>query len=143
MDSRAKTPILASFAVALTAIAVGAVGLANAFTQDDLGLIAQTERLHGLAHWREILTLPYWPPPYVPDLYRPVTSLLLALQWDLGGGSAAVYRVGSVLLSLATALAFLGLARRLLPPAIAAGAALLFAAHPVHVEAVALAVAQS
>jgi hypothetical protein len=136
------SPLLAALAVAAVAVAASVLCLANQFTLDDAGLILGSDRFHGLSHWKEILTSPYWPPPYAQDLYRPLTSLMLALQYQLGGGDPVLYRVLSVLLYAGATLAVLHLAWRLLPPAIALGAALLFAAHPVHVEATVLAVAQ-
>ena len=136
------SPLLAALAVAVVAVAASMLCLANQFTFDDAGLILGSERLHGLARWKEILTSPYWPPPYAQDLYRPLTSLMLALQYQLGGGDPVLFRVVSVLLYSGASLAVLHLAWRLLPPAIALGTALLFAAHPVHVETTVLAVAQ-
>jgi hypothetical protein len=136
------SPIIAALAVVAVAVAASVLCLANQFTLDDAGLILGTERLHGLSRWKEILTSPYWPPPYAQDLYRPLTSLILALQYQLGGGDPALFRVVSVLLYAGASLAVLHLASRLLPPAIALATALLFAAHPVHVETTVLAVAQ-
>lgn len=134
---------IAIIAVAAVAIAASLAGLRNGFVQDDVVLIVDNARLHDLGGWREILTSPYWPPPWTQDLYRPVTSLLLATQFVLGGGSPLVFRVISSLLYATAAVAVLGLAARLSPRRVAIGAALLFAAHPAHVEAVALGVGQS
>jgi hypothetical protein len=131
---------LAVFAVAL---AVSLAGLRNGFVQDDVALIVHNTRAHDLSRWVEILTSPYWPPPWKQDLYRPFTSLWLALQYQLGGGAPLVFRAFSYLLYAAVAVAVLVFTRRLLPQAIAVAVALLFAVHPVHVEAVALGVAQS
>ena len=131
-----------TLAVVAVAVAAAATSLVNQFTLDDAGLIVGTDRLHGLVHWREILASPYWPPPYAQDLYRPLTSLLLALQYQLGAGSPLVFRLVSLALIILASVAVLRLGWRLCPPAVALGIALLFAAHPVHVEAVVLAVAQ-
>ena len=99
--------------------------------------------IQDLSHWREILTQPYWPPPAPPDLYRPLLSFLHLLEYALGGGSPLVFRLVSCLLYAGVCLAVLHLAARLVPFRYALGAALLFAAHPVHVEAVALGVTQN
>ncbi len=125
------------------ALLVCLTGLHNQFTQDDLPLIAQNQRLHALANWRAIVSSPFWPPPYSEDLYRPLTALLLGVEWALGKGGPLLFRVVSGLLYAGAAVAVLGLARRLLPIGLAAMVALLFAAHPVHVEAVALGAGQS
>jgi 4-amino-4-deoxy-L-arabinose transferase-like glycosyltransferase len=132
--------VLLLIAVALAAVLAG---LGNDFTQDDLRLIYENGRVHGLGRWREILGSPYWPPPWNQELYRPVVSLLHAIQYALGGGEPLLFRLVSYLLYVLTAVAVLRLAGRLAPAPIALLAALLFAAHPVHVEAVALAVGQS
>jgi protein O-mannosyl-transferase len=129
--------------VAAVALGASLAGLHNEFAQDDLVIIAQNARVHSLGNWRELLTSPYWPPPYTPDLYRPLTSLLLAMEYALGRGSPLLFRITSYLLYAAAAVGVLALARRLLPLGIAVGVALLFAAHPVHVEAVALGVNQN
>lgn len=128
--------------VALVAIAASAAGLGNRFAQDDVLLIEEHFLLHSLGNWQAILTSPYWPPPHTDALYRPVASLLHALQYSLGGGEPLAFRLTSILLYALASLAVLGLARRLVHPAVALGVALLFAAHPVHVEAVALGVGQ-
>jgi tetratricopeptide (TPR) repeat protein len=130
-------------AVAAVALAASLAGLGNEFVQDDLPLIAQNQRLHDLGNWRALLSSPFWPPPYSPDLYRPLTSLLLAVEWAVGGGAPFLFRLVSYALYAASAIALLLAARRLLPGPIALLVALLFAAHPVHVEATALGVAQN
>ena len=138
--ARAAPAVLSVIAVAL---ATCVAGILNQFTQDDVALIQDSARLHGLAHWREILSSPYWPPPYPPDLYRPVASLLLAIQYALGSGAPIVFRLASCALYAAASVAVFTLASRLCSPAVALAVALLFAVHPVHVEAVTLAVGQS
>jgi tetratricopeptide (TPR) repeat protein len=125
------------------ALAASLAGIRNQFVQDDVILIAQNTRIHELANWREILTSPFWPAPYSEDLYRPLTALLLAIEWALGRGSPVLFRVGSALLYAGASVGVLGLGRRLLPLPVALGVALLFASHPVHVEAVALGVGQN
>jgi tetratricopeptide (TPR) repeat protein len=130
-------------AVVVVAIAASLSGLGNGLAQDDAVLLGASDRLHDLGNWREIVTAPFWPPPYSEYLYRPLTSLLLAVEYALGGGAPIVFRFVSVGFYALAAAAVYGLGRRLLPAGVAFGAALLFAAHPVHVEAVAQAVSQS
>jgi hypothetical protein len=129
-------------AVVVVALAACAVGIANDFTQDDVALIRESSLLRDLSNWPRILSSPYWPPPYAADQYRPVTSLLLALQNAIGSGAPMVFRlVSGVLYAVASALLF-RFASLLVPRGVALCVALLFAAHPVHVEPVALAVGQ-
>ncbi|HTI63576.1 MAG TPA: glycosyltransferase family 39 protein [Gemmatimonadaceae bacterium] len=133
----------ATLLVATLAIASSARGLFNDFVYDDIPLIRDNVRVHDLAHVREIFGHAYWPPPFVEQLYRPLTLLLLAVQYAVGGGSPLAFRVVSYLLYGATAALVYRLATRVLEPRPALAVAALFAVHPVHVEAVALGVNQA
>ncbi len=133
----------AFLAIVGVALAASVAGLANNYAQDDLHLILGNERVQGLGDWYVLLTSPFWPPPYSQDLYRPLTSLLHALEYELGAGAPMVYRIVSYLLLAAAATQVFALGKRILPRTVAFAVALLFAAHPVHVEATALAVGQS
>ncbi len=111
----------------------------NAFVGDGAFLTVFDPGIQDLSRLPGRLLEPSWPGPSSQEVgaWRPVATATYALLWALGGGSPAVFHLGSVLLhGLATALVVLVLAR-VLPPATAAAAGLLFAVHPVHVEAVA------
>ena len=70
--------------------------------------------------------------------YRPVVTLSLAAETHLFGGTPAAYHLMNVVYHLATALALVWAARRLLGSAMAAWlAGLAFALHPIHTESVA------
>jgi hypothetical protein len=104
------------------------------FAYDDLQVIRDRPQFHSLANWREILTASWWP---ARNLYRPLTALTLAVNWAAGGGSASAFHLTNIILhAIASVLVYL-LARELIGAAGAAVAGLLFAVHPVHVEAVA------
>lgn len=124
------------------AIAASIAGLGNDFAYDDAPMIALNARLHGLGNWWEILTSPYWPPPWHEEHYRPLTSFFFAVQHALGAGSPVVFRVTSYLLYAVCSVGVFLLGLRLMPRPMALGVGILFAAHPVHVEAVAAAVGQ-
>lgn len=128
--------------VVLVALAASVSGIRNEFAQDDVALVLEDERVHTLGVVREVFTESYWPGPVHRDLYRPFATLSFAFQWTVGGGSPLIFRLVSYLLYVLVSLAVLALARRLLPSTAALVIGLLFAAHPVHVEAVALAVNQ-
>jgi protein O-mannosyl-transferase len=134
---------LSFLAVVVVALAASVAGFANEFTYDDVSILRDSARLHGFDEWKAILTQPYWPPPLVPDQYRPLLSSLLALQYAIGDGAPVVFRIASYILYAACSVGVWRLGARLLPPAAALAVALLFAAHPVHVEAVAMAVTQN
>ena len=128
--------------IALLAIGASVDSLPNIFVQDDIPVVLKNLDNHSLNEPWTAFTRPYWPKPFSPDLYRPLMSLGLAAQWVAGGGSPVVFRVTSILLYAASAVAFFWLAAILLPIEAAWVAAALFAVHPVHVEAVAVAVNQ-
>jgi hypothetical protein len=128
--------------VIAVALAASLGGLFNDFVYDDVPIIRDNARLHGLSHWREIVARPYWPPPFVEQLYRPLASLLFTLEYAIGGGAPIVFRLVSYLLYATAAVCVLRLGARIVGARAALVAAILFAAHPVHVEAVALGVNQ-
>jgi hypothetical protein len=130
-------------AIAILAIGASISGLLNQYAQDDIAIVLKNPRLHDLGGIARVFSEPYWPPPFIPALYRPFSSISLALQWALGGGSPVALRVVSYLLYAVTCLALFRLTRLSLPLAAAFVAGALFAVHPVHVESVALGVNQS
>lgn len=146
LHTRSRNPgTLVVAIVALVAIVAASTwtGLANGWVQDDLPIIFTNEAVHSLARpWSFFLTA-YWPDPFPRELYRPLTVLLLAMEWAIGDGRPVVFRIASILIYLGTTFMVWRLGRRLLPAWPAFVAAALFAAHPVHVEAVAVAVNQA
>ena len=139
-----RTALRASDAglVILLALVSSVAGLSNDFVYDDVPLIQDNARVHDLGAWRTLLTAPYWPAPFVEQLYRPVAVVVIAFQWALGRADPIAFRIVSYLLYATCAALVLRFGSRLVsrPAAVAAGA--LFAVHPVHVEAVALGVNQ-
>ena len=112
--------------------------LLNAYAYDDLPIIVQETRYPTWRTLPAIFTEPYWPPPYSPDLYRPLASILFGILRLIGGDAAPwMGHAVSVAVYALLALAVLALLRRFVSPAAALAGALLFAAHPVHAEAVA------
>lgn len=129
--------------VAVLALAASATSLRNGFSYDDIHIIVNNARVHTLDQpWQRFLEQ-YWPPEIGVGLYRPVTILAYALQWEAGGGTPLIFHLTSVLLYAMVAVLVLLVARRLLPPGPAFAAAALWAVHPVHVEAVANVIGQS
>lgn len=127
----------------LTGLAASLAGLGNLYAQDDIAIIWKNGAVHSWRGIGALFTTPYWPPPFLGALYRPFASVTFVLQWMIGDGSPIVFRIVSYLLYAAACAALFHLARITLPTAVAFGVAALFAAHPVHVEAVAMAVNQS
>jgi hypothetical protein len=128
---------------ALFAIAASIGGLFNKYVQDDIPIIWKNPVMHSFAGIGELFTRSYWPPPFIPALYRPFASVSFMGQWAVGGGSPIAFRVVSYLLYAAVAIGVFRVARLTLSPMLALAVAALFAVHPLHVEAVAVAVNQS
>ena len=109
--------------------------LANGFVLDDGGVIVQNPLVTSSAAWRAF-ALPYWPDALGGGQYRPLGLLSFALDWHLSGGDHRWFHAVNVLCHGAATLLVGWLAAELLAPVAAGIAALLFAVHPVHVEAV-------
>lgn len=141
--TRSSRQIALGLLVALVALTSSATTFLNHFAQDDMAIVVDDPRASDPGRWDEYLNEAYWPAPMRRDLYRPLTSLLIGVERWAGNGATFPFKVIQLTLYAASAIAVLALAMRLLSPAAAVAAGLLFAAHPVHVEAVALAVTQA
>ncbi len=123
--------------VFLLAVALYLPTARHGFVQDDRAIVAANPAAHSIVAAVKAFRDPYWPRETAAGLYRPVTILSFALDWSVSGGRPGWLHVMNALWhGLATVLLVAVLARWL--PAVAAAAAgLVFAWHPVHVEAVA------
>ena len=131
-----RLPAAALALVAVAALAAYALALRNGYALDDETIVWKNPVVHGFGNLRELLLEPYWRKS--GELYRPVTLLSFAVDWTLFGGSpAAAHAVNLVLHALAAVLVAELVARLGGGAAAAAAAGVLFAVHPVHVEAVA------
>jgi hypothetical protein len=128
-------------AVACVAVAMYLPTLRNQYVYDDLEIVVRNPLMRSFATFPKLLTSPYW--YSTGNLYRPVTSLTLGLDYVLGGGSAVVSHVVNILLHAGVTVMVGLLASRWLPRYAAVVAALVFAIHPVHVEAVSTAVGRA
>ena len=138
-----ESPLRSVRTAALLAAALGALihanSLTNDFAYDDVHIITENEGIHALETLPGALLEPYWPGRYGEQLglWRPTTTLLLGVQYQLAGENPALYHAVNVVAhALTTALVVLLLAELMSLGAALAGG-LLFAVHPVHVEAVA------
>ncbi len=128
---------------ALLAATVGVVvfsgSLANGFAYDDARIVVADAGVHTLHGLETRLSKPYWPSASGARIgnWRPLTTALFAVEWVASGGSPLVFHLVDVMLhGIASALVVLLLAE-LMEAEAAALAGILFAVHPVHVEAVA------
>lgn len=118
------------------ALAASATSLRNGFAYDDVSAIAGDRRIHSLKHLPRLLVSPYWTGDVRDKVYRPLTTAAFALAWAAGEGSPLPFHAANVALHLAVVALVLTLAGAVLARG-AVVAALWFAVHPVHVEAVA------
>ena len=126
----------AALAAGLLAVAVAAPSIRNGFVADDRWVIAERPLLQHPPSLAAVLQEPYWPTGFGGALWRPVVLASYALDYRLGGSPHWFHAVNVLWAGLATALLTL-LACRLSDPVTGLVAGLLFAVHPVHVEAVA------
>ena len=107
------------------------------FVQDDRAIVVSNTAAHSVPAALGAFDDPYWPRETGAGLYRPVTILSYAIDWTVSGGNAGwLHLMNALWHGLVTVLLVLVLARWL-PPLGATAAGLVFAWHPVHVEAVA------
>lgn len=122
---------------------VYANSLFNGFAYDDTWIVAQNTRVHQLTDLRAILLTPYWPSfGSELGLYRPFTILAFAVEWAIGGGAPWVFHLANVLLHAGVSVLVFLVVEQLLSRRAAIAAAILFAVHPLHTEAVANVVGQ-
>jgi protein O-mannosyl-transferase len=122
-------------AVAAVAVVVHLGALWNRFAVDDLPIIANNPLVASLSGvWRAFATS-YWPPGFGGWMYRPLPVATYALDAPLH--SIAWFHFVNLVWHAGASVAVALLARRLADARAALIAGLLFAVHPVHVEAVA------
>ena len=130
-------------AVALAAALAYANALANGYVLDDRGVLVNNPLVTSASGLWRAFAHPYWPAAIGGGQYRPLTIASFALDWWLSGGDPRWLHAVNVFWHVAAAALVWALAAELLAPAAALGAALLFAVHPVHVEAVSNVVGRS
>lgn len=107
------------------------------FVQDDRAVIVSNPAAHSIGTALAAFKDPYWPRETGAGLYRPFTILSYAVDWTIAAGRAGWFHLLNALWHGLAAVLFVLILARWLPPLAAAGAGLVFAWHPVHVEAVA------
>ena len=130
------TPV-AIVAIVLVAAAVYANSVFNQFVLDDRWVILDNPLVHSVSGFWRAWVEPYWPPQHPAGQYRPLALVSFTADWLLSGGDPRWFHAMNVVWHAAASLIVWVLLRRLLSPAGALAAGLLFAVHPVHVEAVA------
>jgi hypothetical protein len=119
-------------AVALV-VYLGALG--NRFAMDDIPLVARNPLVQSISGVWRAFAAPYWPPDFGGHMYRPLAVATWALDQRVGG--TPWFHLVSVMWHVGVCIAVVALVRWVADDRSALIAGLLFAVHPVHVEAVA------
>jgi len=143
-------------AVVLCALVPHLPALWNRFAMDDLYIVAWNPLVHSISGVFGAFAGPYWPPDLGGQMYRPLPLASFALTWAIAGGHPLLFHAMNLLWHAGVAVVVTALALRTPSPegrggqgertpegrggheertALAAG--LIFAVHPVHVEAIA------
>ncbi len=123
-------------AVGASALVVYLGALWNGFALDDVSIIALNPRVHHWAGLWQAFREPYWPPAIGAAMYRPLAIATYVLDWQVG--QVAWMHAVNLLWHAGVSVAVAGLVRRWTGSAEGALlAGLVFAVHPLHVEAVA------
>jgi hypothetical protein len=131
------TPARAALAAAAVAAAAYLPSLRNTFALDDGAIVQRNPAAHSVGAALRAFDQSYWPPQNGAGQWRPLVVLSFAVDWQLSRGSTAWLHADNVVWHAAAT----GLFVLVIAPYVSATAALaggvLFAVHPVHVEAVA------
>jgi hypothetical protein len=122
-------------AVAGCAVVVYLGALWNGFAVDDVPIIVLNPLVAAPSGIWRAFAAPYWPPDLGGHMYRPLVIAGFALDRLVDG--PAWFHAVNLLWHAGTAVAVAALARRWVDTTAALVAGVLFAVHPVHVEAVA------
>jgi hypothetical protein len=125
-------PAILAFAASL---AVYAVTLNGSYFYDDT-ILKEDRRFTHREYWPQFWTREYMPNA-IDSLYRPLTCMTFAVEFYVHGDRPWVFHLVNLLLHAGAAAAAAELARRLTNARVACAAGVLFAIHPIHVEAVA------
>ncbi|HTR21307.1 MAG TPA: glycosyltransferase family 39 protein, partial [Gemmatimonadales bacterium] len=120
----------------LAAALVSAPSIRNGFVEDDHWVIEQRALLRHPPSLPAVLTAPYWPPSFGGTMWRPAVLTTYALDYRVSANPWWFHFVNVVWAAVAAALLAL-LASLVTDAGVGLAVGLLFAVHPVHVEAVA------
>jgi hypothetical protein len=134
-------PLVTAAVLVLVTFAAYGPALGNGFAFDDEQQIVQNPFVADPGWWRHIFNTPSW--AYVgvqnwANYYRPLQIFCYWLFWRIDGPNPGIYHLFQLILYAASVWLLYRIGRELIGQEVAAFAgALLWALHPVHVEAVA------
>jgi hypothetical protein len=134
-------PALPAIASALLAVVLYAITLRGTYVYDDIFIVREDPRVRQPSQWIQLWKTDYFNGG-IDNLYRPLLSSTYAFEWWIHGDRPWIFHAVNILLHALAAAGIAELTRRALgKTSFAWNAALcgglLFAAHPVHTEAVA------
>jgi hypothetical protein len=127
----------AAWLAAGAAVVVYLPALGNRFALDDGSIVERNPAAHSVSAAVRAFDRSYWPPENGAGQWRPLVILSFAADWQLSHGSPAWLHAANLLWHAAATGAVVLVAAPYVSEAGALVAGLLFAVHPVHVEAVA------
>ena len=127
----------AAAVAAFVAVLVYLTALGNRFALDDEMIVERNPAAHSVGAALGAFDQPYWPPQHGAGLYRPLVILSFAADWQLSGGSTLWLHAVNVAWHAAATALLVPILAVYVGPAGALAGGVVFAVHPVHVEAVA------
>jgi len=127
----------AALVSALVAVLVYLPSLRNRFALDDSSIVENNTTAQSVGAALRAFDQPYWPPRNMAGLWRPIVILSFAVDWQVSGGSTVMLHATNVALHAGATALLVPVLGAYVSPAAALAGAVLFAVHPVHVEAVA------
>src|SRR2546430_15371813 len=104
---------------------------------DDLYIIVWNPLVHSIQGMWRGFAAPYWPPDLGGQMYRPLPVASFALGWTIAGAHPLLLHAINLCWHAVVAVAVAALTPRLAHTTAAFLAGLVFAVHPVYVEAIA------
>lgn len=140
---RPSAPLLRAALILAVGVGLFLPSVRYGFVQDDRLVVQMNPATHSVRDALAAVNQPFWPQPTVSGMYRPLTVLSLAFDWQVSGGRAAWLHFMNALLNAVVGVLVMLVLARWLPGPSALVAGLVFVVHPVHVEAVATLVSRA
>jgi protein O-mannosyl-transferase len=132
-----RAGVVAAVSLILTCLALYANSLSNPFLRDDRTALVEDRRARDPLYWKDIFIQRYWHGLNSDPIYRPLTTLSFLVNHMACGDRVWAFRIVNVLIHAAVCLAVYAVGVWLLEDRFTAWlAAMLFAVHAVHSEAV-------
>jgi tetratricopeptide (TPR) repeat protein len=131
--TKRQAALLAAGAAALVYLP----SLGNRFALDDGAIVERNPAAHSIPAALHAFGRTYWPPEHAAGQWRPLVILSFAVDWQLSGGSPVWLHAANVAWHAAATALLVPVFAAYVPVTAALAGAILFAVHPVHVEAVA------